>query len=104
MALRWVGRFLASEDHPIESVEQLANATLSDSVVLNFAAFAAAQGLVLPESAIAGSDLRRMLELVIAWGRWGERGLYTMIAMRDPEVAKAVEQFPRARNLLSNRE
>lgn len=99
LLLRWAGG-LDSTVVRAGTPEELANTVLPHGVVREFADFARAAGVPLPDDALEDGSLPIVLARAIAWARWGETGLYTFTALRDPQVARAVASMPEAQALV----
>lgn len=97
LPLRWVPGFLDAGGAPFPDVEAMgADPSLRDEAIADFRAFAAQQGVEVPETPEASRALTRVLLLRIARVRWGEAGAYSLIAALDPAVRQAAGYLDQA--------
>lgn len=97
LTLSWVGGYVSEHAATLVNVEAFASATgLEPGVLAAFRRYASAQGVTIPETADADNQLQRILSLAVAHARWGDEGLYLVVARRDPAVTQAAALFNRA--------
>ncbi|MFL5383243.1 MAG: S41 family peptidase [Longimicrobiaceae bacterium] len=98
---RWMNTWLAAHPDALGTVESLsANPVLPAGALADFRAFAARQGLPVPDGAEVDARLQRVLVRALAGTKWGPEGYYRVAAVLDPQVREAVAQFARAGQLL----
>jgi carboxyl-terminal processing protease len=99
---RWMNAWLAAHPEGLGTTESLAaNPVLPAGALADFRAFAARQGLPVPEGAEVDARLQRELLPDLAGTKWGAPGYYRLTAVLDPQVKQAVAQFPRASAILA---
>ncbi|HEX8244074.1 MAG TPA: S41 family peptidase, partial [Longimicrobium sp.] len=99
---RWMNAWLAAHPDGLGTADAFAaNPVLPAGALADFRAFAARQGLPVPEGADADARLQRALVPDLAGTKWGAPGYYRLIAVLDPQVRQAVAQFPRAAQILA---
>jgi carboxyl-terminal processing protease len=100
LPLKWVGGYLTSTGAALPSLDTLAaHAALPTAAVESFRVLAAADGVEIP--ADGDPRLQRTLVRTVAFAKWGEAGFYRLVAVTDPTVATAMQQFERAARILS---
>ncbi|MBV9774277.1 MAG: PDZ domain-containing protein, partial [Gemmatimonadetes bacterium] len=101
LPLKWIGGYVSATPDAFTTPEALAaKPMLPAQAIADFRAFAARQGVAIPEGAEVDARLQRALVLGVAAVKWGEAGFYRVEAAMDPEVTAAVKEFPRAGTLL----
>jgi carboxyl-terminal processing protease len=95
---RWAAAYLGGPQG--SAVSEATLAALPPSAIDDFRAFATRAGHTLPAGDEANARLRRMMGRALAFSRFGEAGLFQLIARTDPQVSEAVAQFPRAGQIL----
>jgi len=100
LPLKWVGGYLTSVGAALPGLDTLAaRRSLPAEAVESFRALAAAGGIEIPPG--AEPLLQRTLLLTIAFAKWGEEGFYRLVAVTDPMVTAATQQFGRAAAILN---
>ncbi len=102
--LKWVGGYAEANSASYPNLAALvAKPVATPGAVAEFRRFAEQQGARIP----AGEDADRLLERAIvrnvAVTKWGEEGLYRVIAVTDPEVMAALRSFDKLPGALSQR-
>jgi carboxyl-terminal processing protease len=95
---RWAAAYLGGPQGAALSegaLDALPAAALDD-----FRAFAARAGHAVPAGPEVEARLRRTMGRALAFSRFGEGGLFKLIARTDPQVRDAIAQFPRAAQIL----
>ena len=101
LLVKWVNRFLGANAAQFPSVEALVATTSPGAPALaDFRAFAAAEGVPIPDGPDADAAAGRALLRAIAQAKFGDSGLFRLIAVNDAEVASAVRAFDRAEAIL----
>lgn len=97
LPLKWIGGYVSENPGAFTTPEALAaKPTLPVQAVVDFRAFAAREGVAIPEGAEVDARLQRVLVYGVAAVKWGEAGFYRVEAALDPEIAAAVREFPKA--------
>ena len=105
LTLAWVGGYVSANSASLASLEAfLREPSVPAAAVVDFRAFAARQGVVIPSDPAADSVLQRVLTRAVAAAKWGDPGAYGVAAKLDPEVGEAVRSFARAAGLAGPRE
>jgi carboxyl-terminal processing protease len=95
VGLGWVGGFVTDQGNALGTLEPFAKApTLPVGTADAFRAFAAERGVEIARSANDDQVLDRHLVRLVAYAKWGNPGLFQVIARLDPEVATAITHFP----------
>ncbi len=95
LVTRWAGGFAGSA--PFASAEALAaQPRLPDAALADFRAFAGRAGASIPAGADVDARLQRALTRAVAFARWGEAGLYHLVAVTDPQVRDAAGRLAEA--------
>ncbi len=98
---RWTNAWVAAHAAALTTVDALAAApVLPAGALADFRAFSARQGHPVPAGAEVDALLARDLLPALAWTKWGDEGYYRMLAVLDPQVARAVGTFPTAARVL----
>jgi carboxyl-terminal processing protease len=101
LALTWAGGYVDRKGATLTTVENLASSSLDAATLAEFRAYASQNGVVIPDDAESTSRLTGYLVREIAFVKFGDAGLYRLIALTDPAVAATVKAFDRAGELLS---
>lgn len=97
VALPWTGSWVDAHQSALTSLDAFLSAPiLPADALIDFRAFAARQGVVIPAGADADARLQRLLVPAVANAKWGDAGWYRAEALLDPEVGAAVKAFARA--------
>jgi carboxyl-terminal processing protease len=103
LLVKWVNAYVAARPAQFASVEALAaTPALAADALIEFRAFAAGEGISIPEDAAAERTLSGALLRSIAYARFGSAGYYRVAATDDPEIASAIQAFERADALLGS--
>jgi carboxyl-terminal processing protease len=95
--LAWVGGFVTAQGNALGTLDAFAKApALPPGTADAFRTFAQERGLEIPRSATDDAVLDRHLIELVAYAKWGNPGLYQVIARLDPEVVTAITHFPAA--------
>lgn len=100
LPLKWVAGYLDGPGRALTTPEAFATAPLSGAVLADFREFAGRGGAAIPDGAAAEVTLGRLLRVVIAGARWGDPGVYRVLADSDEELAGAIAAFGRAAEIL----
>ena len=101
LPFKWVGGHLSAAAAAYPSIDALAaRPEVSAATLADFRAFAAAQGVTIPEGADADRLLHATLARQIAAARWQDAGYYHIVAVLDPEVHAATDAFGKAEGIL----
>jgi carboxyl-terminal processing protease len=101
IVLSWIGGYTEANAAGLASLEQFAAAhALPAAALADFRAFAAKQGVAVPNDAAADAALQRVLVPAIAFAKWGPAGQYRVEALLDGEVRAAARSFDRAAAVL----
>lgn len=101
LATRWAAAQLSDGRVAFASLDELAAAkALPAAQLADFRAFAARQGVTVPEGAQADASLQRLLTVSLARVKFGEAGYYRLSALLDPEVEEARGALTRAGTIL----
>lgn len=73
--------------------------SLDTSTVASFRAFAASNGIVVPDDAATSDRLVQSLARSIAYAKFGEAGYFRLVALTDPDIAAATGAFEHAGDL-----
>jgi carboxyl-terminal processing protease len=94
LPLAWVGGFLAANGAALPALDAFQRTpTLPASATESFRALATERGVTIPTSADDERWLNRMLVEEVAAAKWGNAGLYQVIARMDDEVREATRHF-----------
>jgi hypothetical protein len=97
--LSWSGSYVDSKGAALGTLDAFAAAgSLPASVLSDFRAYAAKQGVDVP--ADADDLLQRELRIGIAYAKWGTEGAYRVEVKLDGAVQKAMAGFSEAGKLL----
>jgi carboxyl-terminal processing protease len=100
LPLKWVGGYVTAAGPALSDLDDLATRrALPPDALAGFRTLAAAEGVEIP--ADADSLLQGELVRAVALAKWGEEGYYRLVAVTDPQVAIAAQQFARAAAILS---
>jgi len=100
VVLSWVGGYISANSAPLGSLDAFLRApVVSATVLTDFRAFAAKQGVLVPSDAESDALLQRVLAESAARARWGDTGGYSVEALVDQEVRAAVRALDRAGTL-----
>jgi carboxyl-terminal processing protease len=99
--LKWVGAYLDAHPGALTTVDALvaAGAPPADAGA-SLVAFIGEQRLAVPDDAEARARLERLALLTLAYARFGDEGVYSVIAVTDPHVSEAVAAFGQATAVL----
>jgi carboxyl-terminal processing protease len=101
IVLSWIGGYTEANAAGLASLEQFAAShALPAAALADFRAFAAKQGVMVPNDAAADAALQRVLVPAIAFAKWGQAGQYRVEALLDGEVRTAARSFDRAAAVL----
>ena len=101
LPFKWAGSYLASNPDALTSVEALVKAAAPPAdAVASFRAFISEQKLEAPDDEDARRRLERVALYQLAYARFGDEGVYSVIAVTDPQVDQAVEAFGKAEAIL----
>jgi carboxyl-terminal processing protease len=98
---RWAAAYLGGPGASAVASED-ALLTLPPAAVADFRAFAARSGHTPPEGAEADTRIRSGMARALAFAKFGEGGMFRLIARMDPQVREAARQFPRAAAILGS--
>ena len=101
LALTWAGGYVDRKGATLTTVESLASSPVDAATLAEFRGYASQNGVVIPDDAESTSQLARYLAREIAYVKFGEGGVYRLIALTDPAVAATVKAFDRSGELLS---
>jgi len=96
---RWAAAFLGEPSGA--ALTEPALLTLPATAVQDLRAFAQRAGHTLPAGEDADARLRGAMGRALAFAKFGEAGAFRLVALSDPQVRAAVEQFPRAGEILA---
>jgi carboxyl-terminal processing protease len=100
LPLKWIGGYVSSAGAAFPNLDSLAaHPSLPPAALESFRTFASAQGDVIPRD--ADDALQRVLTRAVARAKWGREGFYRIVAVSDPAVATAAQQFDRASAILT---
>ena len=101
VVLAWVGGYVSANEAALGSLDTFRRApAVPAAAITDFRAFAAKQGVAIPQDAEADAMLQQLLPRAVARAKWGDAGSYGVAAFLDPEVREAVKSFDRAAKLL----
>jgi carboxyl-terminal processing protease len=100
--LKWVGTYLDANPGALTTVDALvaAGAPPADAVA-SLWAFIAEQRLSVPDDDDARTRLERLALVSLAYAKFGDEGVYSVIAVTDPQVSAAVGTFGQAESILT---
>lgn len=94
VGITWVGGYVAAQGERLGTLDQFARAPkVSAEASDGFRALAKERGVEIPRSERDDKELDRHLIELIAYTKWGNPGLYQVIARVDPEIAAALAHF-----------
>ena len=97
----WMAGFLAQAPANLATVDALAaSSSLGAAAIDSFRAYASSQGISIPTDDESTGLLNRALVRTAAYSKFGDAGLYRLIALTDPTIEAAVKAFDRAAMLL----
>jgi carboxyl-terminal processing protease len=100
IVLAWAGAQAAKTIPPGATIESFGAAkTVTSDALADFRAFSASKGVKVTADVASDADLTRLLLRALAFARFGDMGLYWMIAVTDPAVETAVGAFDKATQL-----
>ncbi|MBA3890439.1 MAG: hypothetical protein H0X64_07905 [Gemmatimonadaceae bacterium] len=102
LPLKWVGGYLERNAAALTTPDRFAAETLPAAALADFRRFAEAQSAIIPAGDAAEEVLRTLLMRTIAGAKWGDRGVYRVMARSDAEIAAAIAAFDRAASLTGN--
>ena len=103
LALKWIAGHLTANAGAYPTLDALAaSPVLAGTGLADFRAFAANNSVSIPEGAETNRLAERELVREIAFTKWGDLGLYRIIAMTDSEIAAALQTFGKAAELLGS--
>ena len=101
LPLKWVGTFLDANPGALTTVDALVQAAAPPAnAVESLRSFIVEQRLSVPDDDDARARLQRLALVTLAYAKFGDEGVYSVIAVTDPQVAAAVEAFERAAAIL----
>jgi carboxyl-terminal processing protease len=102
LPLKWVGTWLDANPGSLTTVEALvaAGAPPADAVA-SLRAFIVEQRLSVPDDEDARRRLERTALHTLAYAKFGDEGVYSVIAVTDPQVTDAVAAFDQAAAILT---
>jgi carboxyl-terminal processing protease len=99
--LKWVGTYLDAHPSALTSVDALVSARVPpEGALAHLRAFIAGQQLTVPDDADAIRRLERLALLSLAYAKFGDEGVYSVLAVTDPQVNQAVAAFDKAAAIL----
>jgi carboxyl-terminal processing protease len=99
LPLAWSGGYVDAHASSLASMDAFVTGELPTAALTDFRAFASKQGVAIPTDGDA--LLQDILLQSIAYARWGNEGVYRVVARRDGAVREAIAAFGRASALLS---
>lgn len=94
--LTWAGGWIDAHQAALSSLDAfLATSSLPANTLVDFRAYAAQQGVMIPNDADADARLQRLLMPTIAAAKWADIGWYRAEALFDAEIREAVRGFVR---------
>jgi carboxyl-terminal processing protease len=101
LPLKWVGPYLDANPAALPSIEALvAAAAAPPDAVASLRGFITGQGLTVPDDDEARRRLERLALLTLAYAKFGDEGVYSVIAVTDPHITQAVAAFDQAAAIL----
>jgi carboxyl-terminal processing protease len=101
LPLEWVGTYLDAHPEALTTVEALVEAAAPPpDAVASLRAFIAEQRLTVPDDDDARRRLERLALVSLAYAKFGDAGVYSVIAVTDPHVTQAVAAFDQAAAIL----
>ena len=98
--LRWIGAHATEQAAAYPSLDALLRARApAPGAVASLRAFAERDGVRIPAGAEADSLLAGLIVRRVADAKWGDDGYYRLVAVTDPEVARAVALMTRAKEV-----
>jgi carboxyl-terminal processing protease len=99
--LKWVGAYLDANPSALTSVAALVAAGAPpEGALADLRTFIASQRLTVPDDADATRRLGRLALLSLAYARFGDEGVYSVLAAIDPQVSQSVAAFDQAAAIL----
>ncbi|MBC7789882.1 MAG: PDZ domain-containing protein [Anaerolineae bacterium] len=101
LPLKWIAGHLTANPGAYSTLEALtANPALAGTGLADFRSFAASNSISIPPGHEADRLAEKDLVRGIAFTKWGDLGLYRIIAVTDPEIAAALQTFGKAADLV----
>lgn len=92
----WAAGYVTEQGNALGTLDAFARAPVLPAAALaDFRAFAAQREVSIPDGEAADAQLRGLLVRTVAAVKWGNAGLYQVIARLDPDVREAARQFGR---------
>ena len=102
LTITWAAGYVESAGTSLGTVDSLASKpSLAPTVLASFRAYAAKNGIVVPDDTATNAELSRVLLQSIAYSKFGEAGFYRLVALTDAQVEAAIAAFDRSNILLS---
>jgi hypothetical protein len=99
--LKWVGAYLDANPSALTSVAALVAAGAPpEGALADLRTFIASQRLTVPDDADATRRLGRLALLSLAYAKFGDEGVYSVLAAIDPQVSESVAAFDQAAAIL----
>jgi carboxyl-terminal processing protease len=103
LPLKWIAGHVSANQAAYPSADALAaNPVLAGAALAEFRKFAREQGVVIPDGPEADERLTRLLVPEVAEAKWGQRGLYRVAAVLDPDVKFGATVFDKAAAILAS--
>jgi carboxyl-terminal processing protease len=99
--LKWVGTYLDANPGALTTVDALVAAGAPADAVASLRTFIAEQRLSVPDDDDARTRLERLALVSLAYAKFGDEGVYSVIAATDPQVSAAVGAFGQAESILT---
>ena len=101
LPITWVAGYVEGAGKSIATVDALAAApSLPPDALASFRAYAAKNGVTVPDDTASNQLLMRTLVRYVAYSKFGQAGYYRLVAITDPEVDAAIGAFDKAGALL----
>lgn len=101
LVLKWAGPYLDANPKALTSMEALIKAGNPPAgAVESLRDFIRQQKLDVPDDEDAWRRLERAALYQLAYTKFGSEGVYSVIAVTDPQVKQAVEAFDKAEAIL----
>ena len=98
--LKWIGAHATEQAASYPTLDALLRTRApATGAVASLRTFAEREGIRIPPGAEADSLLAGLIVRRVADAKWGDEGYYRVVAVTDPDVARAVALMPRAREL-----
>src|SRR5689334_9145487 len=102
LVLKWIGGYVTANVGIPATLDALgANPAVPATAIADFRSFASQQGVAIPAGDDIDMELQHVLTRALARAKFGDSGYYRVVALLDPTVRRAAQQFDRASAILA---